>query len=383
MTTEGLRWAVRTDVGRVRQQNEDTVHADGTVFVVADGMGGHLAGEVASALAVSTIASRCAGGVDSLDQLGEAVREANRRVIEQSNDDPEREGMGTTVVAAVRMSNESSCRLALVNVGDSRAYRFDGHRLLQLSRDHSLVQELVDDGIISPSDARHHPRRNIVTRALGIDPDVQLDLWETTVEPGQRILLCSDGLVDEVDEPTIESILRVETEAESAADRLVELANEHGGRDNISLVIFGDPAPNGDLLPPTEEIAIPIEKPSNIDAGTPSTRRIGHRAARVVLATATALALTVMLVLALIWVRSGFVVTFDDDQVVVLRGREVLWFEPTQVAVGPYERNELDRVSQDLVRQAPRFDRLEDAETFVAERLVRDQTFAQDAGIDT
>ena len=216
-----------------------------------------------------------------------------------------------------------------------------------------------------------------------IDPDVQLDLWETTVEPGQRILLCSDGLVDEVDEPTIESILRVETEAESAADRLVELANEHGGRDNISLVIFGDPAPNGDLLPPTEEIAIPIEKPSNIDAGTPSTRRIGHRAARVVLATATALALTVMLVLALIWVRSGFVVTFDDDQVVVLRGREVLWFEPTQVAVGPYERNELDRVSQDLVRQAPRFDRLEDAETFVAERLVRDQTFAQDAGIDT
>jgi serine/threonine protein phosphatase PrpC len=308
-----LRWASRSDTGRVRVQNEDSIHADGDVFIVADGMGGHLAGEVASAMAVSTIVERCHGGVASLDEFGEAVREANRRVIGESDADSNREGMGTTVVAVARMADPENHKLALANVGDSRAYLFDAHGLRQLSKDHSLVQELVDDGVISPDDARHHPRRNIVTRALGIDPAIVVDLWEIALPIGGRILLCSDGLVDEVEESSIAEVLSLEDDPEIAADRLIGLANDHGGRDNVSLVLLQrvgsteptDPTAEIELVAP----ATPRCDQTRTEAAkewqiTPPTRRgDAHGARRTHL-----------------WrrtrgdrIRSGYTVTFDAE----------------------------------------------------------------------
>lgn len=368
MTSASLRWAARSETGRVRQQNEDSIHADGDVFIVADGMGGHLAGEVASAVAVSTIVDRCRGGVVSKEELREALQEANQRVIEESIRDSRREGMGTTVVAVARLSPAEGSQLALANIGDSRAYIFDSSGLRQLSKDHSLVQELVDDGLIAPADARHHPRRNIVTRAIGIESEVQVDLWELTLTGDSRVLLCSDGLVDEVDETLIAEVLRTESNPDAAADRLVALANEHGGRDNISLIIVEE---SSTLLepPPTEEIPLAPSRPE------PQTVTNGRRTSRPrlkVIATGVVLlaALSMLAALSVDWVRSGFVVTFDErGDVVVLQGREVLWFEPTVIARGPISRAALDGVSRDLVERMPRFDTLRDAETFVAEGL--------------
>ena len=373
MTKPTLRWASRSDTGRVRLQNEDSVHADGDVFVVADGMGGHLAGEVASAVAVSTILERCHGGVASLDQFGEAVREANRRVIGESTADPNREGMGTTVVAVARMADPENQNLALANVGDSRAYLFDAHGLRQLSKDHSLVQELVDDGIISSADARHHPRRNIVTRALGIDPEIVVDLWEITLPIGGRILLCSDGLVDEVDESSIAEVLSLEDDPELAADRLITLANDHGGRDNVSLVLLqrdgssspADPTAEIELIPPeTAKTSASTEPDGALRPNYRSRLRRGI-AALLVLA-----AITFGSALAATAIRSGFTVTFDrDGDVVVLRGHDVLWFAPTVEARGPAGREELDAVSRDLVETEPEFGTLDQAVDFIVERL--------------
>lgn len=365
-----LRWASRSDTGRVRLQNEDSVHADGDVFIVADGMGGHLAGEVASALAVSTIVEKCSGGVASLDQFGEAVREANRRVIGESEADTNREGMGTTVVAVARMSDPNNPRLALANVGDSRAYLFDSSGIRQLSKDHSLVQELVDDGIIGPEDARHHPRRNIVTRALGIDPEVAIDLWELALPIGSRILLCSDGLVDEVEEAAIAEVLTTEPDPEIAADRLIRMANDNGGRDNVSLVLL-QMVGGSAVTDPTAEIEL-------VSAEAPASKESAHAPRRAVRSSLRwGLVLLVLLVgmtiggaLAATAIRSGFTVTFDSEgDVVVLRGHDVLWFAPTVEARGPASREALDAVSRDLVESEPGFDTLDQAVDFIVERL--------------
>ena len=365
-----LRWASRSDTGRVRVQNEDSIHADGDVFVVADGMGGHLAGEVASAMAVSTIVERCPGGVASLDEFGEAIREANRRVIGESTADPNREGMGTTVVAVARMTGPENHKLALANVGDSRAYLFDSGGLRQLSKDHSLVQELVDDGVISPDDARHHPRRNIVTRALGIDPTIDVDLWEISLPSGGRILLCSDGLVDEVEESSIAEILADESDPEIAANRLIQLANDHGGRDNVSLVLLqrvGSTEPSE----PTAEIELVAPATPAATKPEQKPRKIGRsRLRRAVAALAVLAVLTLGCALAATTIRSGFTVAFDNEGgLVVLRGHDVLWFEPTIEARGPANREELDAVSRDLVDIKPKFDSLDEAIDFIVERL--------------
>ena len=376
MKPESLRWAARTDTGRVRTQNEDSVHADGTVFVVADGMGGHLAGEVASTIAVAAIVEACASGVSSAEDLADAVRVANRRVIEESSGDPTREGMGTTVVAAVRVPDNDSS-LALVNVGDSRAYRFDGQTLHQLSKDHSLVQELVDDGLLAPDDARHHPRRNIVTRALGIDPNVEIDLWQVPLTGTDRLLLCSDGLVDEVDEDLIAEVLTTEPDPERAADRLIELANAHGGRDNISMVLV-QAAHVSDVSDPTVEMIVvdrtPPASPSTESSVNPlKSRRMPTAKALVV--TAVFIVLTACLAISVATIRSGYRVVFDsEDRVVVLKGHDFLWFDPTFVARGPLSKGELDTVSRDLVENEPRFADRTEAEDFVASRLSGTET---------
>jgi protein phosphatase len=231
-----LRWGSATDVGLVRSDNQDSFLTNDRVLAVADGMGGHRGGQIASQVAIETL------GISytepTVDGLREAAEVANHAVFAKASDNPELRGMGTTLVAIARVDGDGDRQVVgWVNIGDSRLYLFRDGDLEQLSEDHSLVEEMVRDGRIAPEDARQHPQRNILTRALGIDPNPSVD--SDIVDPyvGDRFLLCSDGLFNEVDEARIAATLRRLDDPDDAAKELVRLALEGGGRDNVTVVI--------------------------------------------------------------------------------------------------------------------------------------------------
>jgi protein phosphatase len=238
-------FAPATDPGRKRRQNEDAFVVRPPLFAIADGMGGARAGEIASALAAGALndAEAVGGGLERVRQL---VQEANRRVHERASSDPSTSGMGTTMTVALV---EPSGDITFGHVGDSRGYVLRGDTLEQLTDDHSLVAELVRRGELSARDAEIHPQRSVITRALGTDPDVDVDVFSVTPEPGDIYLLCSDGLSDMVSAEAIEQIVREHrTDLKRAAKALVEAANRGGGDDNITAVLFeivddGAPAP--------------------------------------------------------------------------------------------------------------------------------------------
>jgi len=231
-----LRWGAATDVGHVRTNNEDTSLVTEDLFVVADGMGGHRAGEVASQVAVAALR---ANFVDhTVEGLRAAVQEANRAVFDQQAGDPDLEGMGTTVVAIASVGTDGDgTELAFASVGDSRIYRFRDGELEQITDDHTLVDEMVRDGRLTPEEARVHPRRHMITRALGIEPTVDVDAGAVEPFKGDRFVLCTDGLSDEVDDSRIASVLRRLDDPAEAAAELVRTAVESGGRDNVTVVI--------------------------------------------------------------------------------------------------------------------------------------------------
>jgi protein phosphatase len=227
-----LRAASRTEIGRVRDNNEDAVMSSDHLAVVADGMGGHPGGEIASAVAVSLVQAAYTGR--SLDELQAAVRAANRAIWDRAAGNAELEGMGTTICAA-GLTDDGN--LAVVNVGDSRAYVLHDGSLRQLTHDHSLTAELVRRGELSEQEALDHPLRGVIYRALGIGPDVELDSVTQCVTAGDRFLVCCDGLVNEVPDHEIASIMTATKDIHATADELVELALSRGGRDNVSVVI--------------------------------------------------------------------------------------------------------------------------------------------------
>lgn len=235
MTT--FRWGAVDHVGQVRQVNQDHTLAQDGLFAVADGMGGHRAGEVASEVAIDTL--RATFTERATDRLVEAVQAANTKVVTLASEDPDLRGMGTTMSALALITEGDREVLAVVNVGDSRTYllRAESEDLEQVTEDHSLVETLRRQGQITADEAAVHPQRNILTRALGIDAGVLIDSWELEPVKGDRYLLCSDGLFNEVDENRIASVLRRLADPEEAAAELVRLANEGGGRDNISVVV--------------------------------------------------------------------------------------------------------------------------------------------------
>ena len=253
-STPALAWGAATDAGRVRTENEDAFVAERLVFGVADGMGGHAAGEVASAIAAGTLRDRLGAGAQSVDVAVAAVVEANAAIFQGAHSNAEQRGMGTTLTAMVVLAEgEAPRRMALVNVGDSRTYVMRAGRLRRVTVDHSYVQELVSTGHITEAEARSHPRRNIVTRALGIEPHVRVDTWVLPFVQGDRFVLCSDGLVDEVDDEEIAQLLEANGSPQDAADALVAAANERGGRDNVTVVVVDvlegsePPIDSGDL----------------------------------------------------------------------------------------------------------------------------------------
>lgn len=222
----------RTDVGCVREQNEDSLVVAPPLFVVADGMGGHAAGEVASEIAVETIAKNAPEHPDP-DVLAAAVEEANRAIIDAAVAGEGRAGMGTTCTAA--MLEEE--RLVIAQVGDSRAYLLHHGRLSQITRDHSLVAALVEAGRITPDEARVHPQRSVITRALGNDPATRPDIFEVNVEAGDRLLLCSDGLSGMVLDHDIEEVMNRVRDPQRCASQLVNQAIAAGGQDNVTVIV--------------------------------------------------------------------------------------------------------------------------------------------------
>ena len=232
-----LRFGSSTDAGRVRGNNEDNLVVAEPLFAVADGMGGHRGGEVASLTAIESL--RVAFDDDhSAEGLTEAVREANRAVWEKAQDDADLRGMGTTITAAALVEVDGEERLVVVNVGDSRAYLLQNGELSRLTEDHSLVEDLVREGQLSPDEAAIHPQRHILTRVLGMGPEVEPDVWQIVPYKGDRLLLCSDGLTNEVNDNEIASVLRRLADASDAAGELVRLARAHGGSDNITVVVI-------------------------------------------------------------------------------------------------------------------------------------------------
>ncbi|MDH5179723.1 MAG: Stp1/IreP family PP2C-type Ser/Thr phosphatase [Gammaproteobacteria bacterium] len=248
MISEGLKLVIHgvTDVGRNREHNEDAIAWDSRtgLALLADGMGGHNAGEVASALAVDSVRTSLAEVVtpeivaSGIVQFGDALRDAvdfaNQEIHEQSHERPECAGMGTTLVATLFINHS----VIFAHVGDSRIYRYRGNELQQVTSDHSLVQEMIDNGYLSQEEAQLSTSRNLITRALGIGEAVEVDICEDSTQIGDIYLLCSDGLSDMISDQDIALILfKHSGDIETAARNLVDLANEKGGSDNISVIL--------------------------------------------------------------------------------------------------------------------------------------------------
>jgi PPM family protein phosphatase len=228
-----------TDTGRRRRRNEDSYVCEPPLFAIADGMGGAQAGEVASRLAAAVLneTALVEAGELSEDRIAELIQEANRRVFQRANEDVAASGMGTTMTVA--LVDGAAGTVAIGHVGDSRAYRVRDGELEQLTEDHSLVNELLKSGKLSPEEAMSHPQRSVITRAIGTEPDVDVDTFTVDARPGDLFLLCSDGLTDMISDEEILGLVKSgESDLEVAARGLVEAANTSGGGDNITVVAF-------------------------------------------------------------------------------------------------------------------------------------------------
>ncbi|HEX7058181.1 MAG TPA: Stp1/IreP family PP2C-type Ser/Thr phosphatase [Bacilli bacterium] len=240
-----MKTASKSDTGLVRLVNEDRAVVQHdlhgfTLAIVADGMGGHQAGDIASQLAIETVQSELQH-IDSglglsacAAELAAAVRTANRKVFDLASSEDLYQGMGTTIVAALATSEI----IIVAHIGDSRAYLFSADQVTQLTEDHSLVNELVKSGQISPEEANSHPRKNVLTRALGTEENVEVEISQHKWKKGDIVLMCSDGLSNLVDEETIKSAVYAEADLEQKASRLVASALEAGGDDNITVVLL-------------------------------------------------------------------------------------------------------------------------------------------------
>ena len=334
-------WGAASDTGRVRQANEDSFLTVDGLFAVADGMGGHQAGEVASHLALESLqAGFTAAGTDVLVR---AVEDANRILVERSTTDPELAGMGTTLVAMALVEAAGRDAIGVVNVGDSRLYLLSDGNLAQITEDHSLVATMERQGRLSAAEAAVHPQRNILTRALGIDGTVLVDSWEILPVIGDRYLICSDGLFNEVDESRIAATLRRLADPNEACRELIRLANEGGGRDNITCVIVdvvddsgrdpkADPAnrvrnshTGGDLTVPESLEAEPKVPRAPGAIRSSFTWRVGVFIA--------AFLFVILAGFAFIWWTGTktWYVGVDGDKVAIFHGKPggVLWIEPT------------------------------------------------------
>lgn len=261
-------YAARSDVGSVREHNEDSYLVKTPLFVVADGMGGHEAGEVASNIAVTTMEAHAPKST-SPEALAAAVIKANEAVLRGAQDGTGKPGMGTTLTAAFVFEDEAT----IAQVGDSRAYLLHDGQLQRITRDHSLVADLIEQGRLTEAEARFHPQRSVITRALGSDPHMQPDLYTLHVEEGDRLLLCSDGLCSMISDEDIEEILLDNPAPAHACDALVEEAIIAGGLDNVTVIVIdplGDPPSGKDEEDIVEERVVGLPEEARADEEEPA-----------------------------------------------------------------------------------------------------------------
>ncbi len=414
--------AAATDQGMIRETNQDRFLVTPTFVAVADGMGGHAGGELAAETAVDQLQQF--GLLRDANDMISAIQLANREVLAAAV----RTGManmGTTVVAALLRPERRSVTIA--NVGDSRAYFFSGGELEQITRDHSLVQELVRSGKISEAEARDHPHRNVVTRVLGIGEDPEVDIFDLTIGQGDAILLASDGLFNEVDHHVLATIIANADNLDEAAERLIERANQNGGNDNITVVIVRvlDDAPTiagpesavaiagdaevapldletlGDADAEASSLFTPVVHPEPDDSPPPSqdhTDPVAEKAADeddegaanqipteeipVVSASPPRSGRRLRGLLFLLgffilvglgiggftaYGRNAWFVESRASEVVIFRGRPggLLFIEPQAVETTGLDVNDLKPASRDQVGQTPVFGSLADAQAFV------------------
>jgi serine/threonine protein phosphatase PrpC len=365
-----------SDVGRVRKINQDNAFCRDDLVAVADGMGGHQGGEVASAVAVEILETQRDRLIDAQSYVA-LTEAANAAILERAAGDESLAGMGTTVVALGKVTDveSSSETLVMVNVGDSRGYRFREGELVQITEDHNLVSVLLKEGKITEEEARHHPNRNVVTRALGIDPQVLVDMWEFEPVVGDRYLLCSDGLFDELVDAQIESVLRRLDDLGDATAELVRLAKEAGGRDNVTVVlseIVADGAASEESSGHGEVATDAAADPSVWRGDTDSEPE--PKTGRRWFSWRVAIFLILLLVIVTgtftaiaAYARGGYFVGVDDESVVVYKGRPagVLWFDPTIEQRTGLTLVELDEAARADVESERELDSLTQAERLV------------------
>jgi protein phosphatase len=352
-----LRAGAATDVGLVRTTNQDELLVASPLFAVADGMGGPAAGEVAAATAIKHLhESFAAAGEPTADALLDAAHAANRAVWDQAEANPKMRGMGTTLVALALLNDG---RVAVINIGDSRLYVLHEGELRQVTSDHNLVAELVAEGRLSKEEAEFHPRRNVITRAIGVDPEVPADLFLLDPEAGDRFLLCSDGLFRELSDDHIAAILGQQADPEDAAKELVTEAKFRGGNDNVTVIVVDAIDPEA-ALDTTRALAIEdaggrdmsdggdrangaeqADTGDKTDEAGPAGDALRGRATRprrrmitlrVVVFSVGLLALVGLGAAGVAWyARASYFVGLSGDRIIIFQGRPggVLWLRPT------------------------------------------------------
>jgi protein phosphatase len=331
------------------------------LFVVADGMGGHNAGEVASAMAIKILRSAQAKGITDAKDLNTAIKEVNEQIFNAATDNSDQRGMGTTITALVitptnKQTENSDKSATVANIGDSRTYLLRGGEFRQVSVDHSYVQELVSEGLITREEARTHIRRNIVTRALGIEPTVGVDTWTLPLIVGDRYVLCSDGLVDEVSDDDIEACLKRTSDPQKTAVELVAMANRNGGRDNITVIVV--------------DVMADDKAPSSEDSDSTKPLSIRYKPSRKLIASGIlAVVTTLAIVFTMIYARSGYFVAFEnetpDARVLIYRGKNLLWLEPVVAADSTLKKTNLNLVLAQEIIAKPTFESATEAQSYV------------------
>jgi protein phosphatase len=355
-----------TDVGRVREGNEDAYLVDDAMglFAVADGMGGHRAGEVASATALEALRA----AINSGRPLRESIEDANDAVFTKSLSDTSLRGMGTTLTAGTLVTGGT---VLVGHVGDSRAYLMHEGELRQVTVDHSLVEELVREGRLTSDEAAVHPQRSIITRALGVDSSVEVDVYSVELVPGDRLLFCSDGLTGMVQFDAIAATLRREEDPTRAATQLVDEANAAGGEDNITVVVVAvtDEAPDRPPVAPVEPLeAVVVDDEPSPDRG--ERRRSRARGTGRVLLWALPIVIVLGIAVGAVgwYARKSYYVGLDRQRVTVFKGVPggLAGWNPTIERRTNLTTTELRQADLAAVKKHQTFSSLADAEVFVA-----------------
>lgn len=374
-----------TDVGKIRKMNQDFLAVSNSLFIVADGMGGHRGGEAASEIAVKKLFEKQT--YSTVQSFRDQVIEANTAVRAKAETNSELEGMGTTLcgITLVEPSTGNAETLAVANIGDSRIYLLSQGKFSQITEDHSLVEEMRREGKITEKEAESHPHRNIITRALGIDVEANVDCWEIPLHKDDRFLLCTDGLSNEVSAVEIRHILEKVDSPQEAAEQLVRLANSNGGNDNTTVVIV-DVKEGEESSTPSTASPISVPTPHQTSSFSTTSRSLGNRPEGATEWETTPENIRKLIVTALVmlliigvfigrYARDNYFVSFEqvgdtsieNSQILIYQGRtsSILWFDPTIEERRPILGRDLDERTVEEIKQKPQFETLQEASKYL------------------